>query len=393
MQIHLANTTETLELETSSTSAIHYKVGYTDITSSGVSNPSVNRGIISSATTTTILSAPAASTTRKVQYLNLYNAGTSSNILKIKEDVSGTENISFSISLQASETLRIVNDKVEVLDVSGRVKLQNSGDTEITGESRSIYKVGTAPEAAGNFYCFAKDSGFPGAWSPGTPGLAGRVCDSNTGDAGSISVGNPASGNWYLRNLTVGTTQPSKVSILDFLWVNTGIVITTTTAQTINSVTLPARDNNGTTNGEGVQVGILVTTATTNASAVTNTTMSYTNSDGTAGRTATISSFPATAVIGTLVKFQLQAGDKGVRSIQSITLGTSYSAGAISLVAFEQLVSAPSLLANAGSMAYTNRLDVKLFNGHCLIPIIQANGTTATTIDGDIILCHSTQME
>jgi hypothetical protein len=47
-----------------------------------------------------------------------------------------------------------------------------------------------------------------------------------------------------------------------------------------------------------------------------------------------MASFPATAVAGTLVPFQLATGDRGVQSVQSVTLGTSYVAGAISLVLF-----------------------------------------------------------
>lgn len=385
MQINLANTNETLELTTSVAGSIHYKVGYTDITGTTVSNPSVNRGDITTATTTTILAAPAASTTRKVQYLNVYNNGTSTNIITIKDDVGGTENIYQKITLQAGESFRIVNDIVSVLDVSGRVKEQNRGDTEINGDVRSIFKVGTAPEAAGNFYCFSKDSGFPGAWSPGTPGLNGRNTDGTTAaDAGCLNVGNPVSGAWYLRDINMSASVVGQFNLHDVLWVNTGLVVTTTTAQAITQPTLPARDNNSSTNGLGIYVGLLVTTATTNAGAITNMTLSYTNSDGVAGRTATVASFPATAVIGTFVIFQLQAGDKGVRSIQSVTLGTSLVAGAVSLICFNPLASASIPLANSGSLAYSKKLDLLLNNGHCLLPFWLASGTGATTINGNI---------
>ena len=168
------------------------------------------------------------------------------------------------------------------------------------------------------------------------------------------------------------------------MWVNSGLVVTTTTAQSITQPTLPARDNNGSTSGLGVYAGILVTTATTNGSAITNMTMSYTNSDGTPGRTATIASFPATAVIGTFVPFLLAAGDKGIRSIQSITLGTSLVAGAISLICFNPILSNSVLLANTGSLAYPKKLDLRLYDGHCLIPFWLASNTTATTINGNI---------
>ena len=117
MQINLSNTTHTLELTTTVAGNIHYQVGYTDITTASVTNPTDNVGIITTATTTTILSAPASSTTRRVQYLNVYNNGVT-NVITLKKDISSVDNILIKVTLQSGETLRIVNDKVETLDPS-----------------------------------------------------------------------------------------------------------------------------------------------------------------------------------------------------------------------------------------------------------------------------------
>ena len=384
MQINLSNTTHTLELTTTVAGSIHYQVGYTDITSSSVGTPTDSFGIITTATTTIIATAPAASTTRKIQYVNVFNNGASNTII-LKKDISGTEYNILQVTLQQGETLRVVNDKVEVLDVSGRLKTQNTGLSEITGDSRVIFKVGTALEAAGQYYCFAKDGGAPGAWSPGTPGINGRNTDGTTAaDLGCITVGNPTSGAWYVRDFNISASQAGMFILADVLWVNTGLVVTTTTAQAITQPTLPLRDNLGTSNGHGIGAGILVTTATTNASPVTTITISYTNSTGTAGRTGTISSFPATAVIGTFVPFQLQAGDVGVRSIQSITLGTTLTAGAISLIAFNFLGTSPVTIANVGSIAFQKQLDLRIQNGHCLLPFWLASNTAATNLTGTV---------
>ena len=384
MQINLSNTTHTLELTTSVAGSVHYQVGYTDITSSTVTNPTDSFGIITTATTTVIVSAPAASTTRKIQYVNIFNNG-ASNTVVLKKDISGTEYNILQVNLQQGETLRVVNDKVEVLDVSGRLKTQNTGLSEITGSSRSLFKVGTAIEAAGQYYCFAKDAGAPGAWSPGTPGINGRNTDGTTAaDLGCITVGNPSSGAWYIRDFNIAASQVGQFILADVLWVNTGLVVTTTTAQAITQPTLPLRDNLGTSNGFGIGAGILVTTATTNAAAIANITLSYTNSEGVSGRTATISSYPATAVIGTFVPFQLAQGDLGISSIQSITLGTTLTAGAISLIAFNFLATVPVTVANIGSIAFQRKLDLKLQNGHCLLPFWIASTTAAVNLTGTI---------
>lgn len=383
MQLNLSNTTHSLEIETSIAGNIHYQVGYTDITSTNVSIPTDNVNIITTASVNTIVTAPTVSTTRKIQYLNIYNNGIN-NTITIKKDISGVKHILLKVSLQNQESLRIVNDKISLLDSGGREKTQNTGDNEIQGESRVIFKVGTTPEAAGQYYCFAKDTGAPGAWSVGTPGLNGRNTDGTTAaDLGCVTVGVPSTGNYYLRDMDIGASQPGMFILADVLWVNTGLNVTTLTAQTITQPTLPLRDNTGTSNGFGIGAGILVTGTTTNAAIINNITLQYTNSQGVSGRTGTMS-FPQTAVIGTFVPFQLQAGDVGVRSIQSITLNTSLGGGSISLICFNFMATTSVALANVGNTGNKRNLDLRLYNGHCLLPFWLASNTTALNITGGI---------
>lgn len=381
MKINLNSTTESLEIELQQAQTIHYITEYVDITTSGTSNVVSTNGAPNTVATHTIVSAPSADTTRQVSEVRLYNAGTATCTILLKRDFNGTDRTIQKITLQVGESY--VMSEARIYDASGREKSQ-AGDIEITGDNRAIYKVGTAPEAAGVMYSFAKDSGFPGAWAPGTPGVNGRNTDgTQAADAGCINMGNPASGNWYLRALDIIATQLGQVVFFDVLWVNSGLVVTTVTAQAITQPTLPARDNNGGTNGAGVQVGILVTGATTNAGAITNMTLSYTNQDGVGPRTATIASFPATAVIGTFVQFQLQAGDTGVRNIISVTFGTSLGGGSVSLVCFNPIAYEPINVVNTGAFTAVKR-DTKMFNGHCLLPFWWASGTGAVTINGGI---------
>lgn len=222
-------------------------------------------------------------------------------------------------------------------------------DGVIAGNQPPIYcmKNGATMEAAGVTYTHFYAGGVPGAASAPSPGLAGEALTSFTGQ---LDWNNPSGGsNSYLSRLTASASATGQLALIDRLWHNSGLAVTTTTAQTVNSVAFPARDRNGNTDGVGVMVAIEVRTATTNASAVTNTTMSYTNSAGVSGRTATIPSVPATAAVGTFVQFALQSGDQGVRSIQSVTLGTSYGGGAIHLVAYRQFVSLSITTANIGA--------------------------------------------
>lgn len=386
--VTLDATTKTLELTTGVAVSTDYVVSYVDGTSTTYV-PGTNQGNVSTAATTTILAAPAASTQRAVTLVTIVNRGTARQTVQLKLDVSATEYaLTPVVSLGAGESLRVNNEgEASVLSAAGILREAGYVNPGFTGADFAIYKVGTAPEAAAVNYAFAKDTGFPGAWVPGTPGLNGAALDCSTTAgatvAGAPYIPNPTSGSWFLTYGSIAATVANSTWLSDVLWYNTGIVVTTTTAQAITTPTFPARDNQGSSNGEGFQAALYVTTATTNASAVTNTTLSYTNSEGTSGRTATMASFPATAVLGTWVPFQLQAGDRGIRSIQSITLGTSYVTGAVSLVLFNLKMRLPVQTANVGTIPWPPQSPgVRLYNGTCLWTGLQSTGTTATTLNG-----------
>jgi hypothetical protein len=178
--------------------------------------------------------------------------------------------------------------------------------------------------------------GTPGAAVAPASGLTGATLSGPV--SGQILVNNPASGSKHLSTLFSHATVPCSILMADLLWENSGIVVTTTTAQTINSIAFPARDIAGTTLGDGVLVGLECTTANTNAALIAGMTINYTNQAGVAGRTGTMAqSWPALCPVNIFVPFGLQAGDQGVRSIQSITLGTSLLTGSVSLVAYRPL--------------------------------------------------------
>ena len=377
-------TNQSITLTTGNTTQVDYVCSFVDhTTDAGVLGSS--QGSVSSATNTTIISAPAASTQRQVKRLSCRNAGTVTQTVIIQKNVGGTlYKLTGLVSLRGGDTLTISNGgDVVVTDNNGAVRTAPAAGSGYGGYSTSAYKVGSVPEAAGVRYGWWKDSGFPGAWAPGTPGLNGRVTDgASVTDAGCLPWINPSVGKNYLTDLQATANQTGSVLLWDVLWVNSGAVVTTTTAQAITSPTFPARDLNGATEGLGVSLAIIVTTATTNGGGVLNMTASYTNSDGTAGRTATMASFPQTAVIGTVVPFQLAAGDRGVRSVQNITLGTSLVAGSVSLIAFREVAQVSCLLANAGQIQAlgVENPGVALHNGSCLLPFWLPTGNNATNL-------------
>lgn len=386
-------TTESIVVVTTLAKNIDYVSSWSDYTTTTLT-PGNDKGSITTATTTTIVSAPAASTQRQIHYFSLCNKDTSSQTLAVHHDTSGTKTLVSpnNVILQAGESLVYTSkDGFKVLTIDGAIKTTSNPTTGLNaGYPSAFLKVGTASEAVGVWYCHSKDTGDPGSWAVGAPGINGRNTDGTAAaDAGCLIYKNASSGANYLRSYIATSTVAHSHYIFDVVWVNTGIAVATLGAQAIVTAAFPARDNNGSTNGDGYWVGILVVTATTNAGAITNTTLSYTNQAGTAGRTATMSSFPATAVAGTVVWFQLQAGDSGVRSIQSVTLGTSYGGGAISLIVARPLSVAGVAAANLpayGSLLTVNPSGIPLYSGTCMLPFYISSATTATTSNGMVIV-------
>lgn len=377
-----------LQLITSSTSGIDYKLTYIVEDYSAtleVSEDITVLGKVTTATQTDILAAPAASTNRKVTALTFTNIGSATNNLTIVYDVSGTDNNETpTYTLKPSESL-YYNPTIGWY-------LSNPTNSTVSGMTKFFGKTGTASDATAYWYGYWKDTGVLGAWAPGTPGVGGRTTDGTSAtDAGCIFFPDAGAGKQrYLTNVTMAATVASSFSLWDVLWVNSGIVVTTTTAQTINSVTLPARDVNGTTNGEGCAIGIYATAALGNAGVVSNSTVTYTNSAGTGSRTATLSAtvpqnFPATPVIGTVVWFELQAGDTGVQSIQSITLNTTLTSGSLSVFIARKLVDVPVSVANVNFSKDINAgYGVPLWDNACILPFAQTSATTATVINGSV---------
>lgn len=245
-------------------------------------------------------------------------------------------------------------------------------------------------EAAGQIHNLGVVAGNPGAWVLGAPGMGGATVTTAT-LGGALRWANPSTGNAYLAKLAVSMGANLIGLILyDLLWYQSGLTEATTTAQTINSVAWPARSNDGTANGDGVEVWMHCTTATTNAGAIANTTYSYTNQAGTAGRTAGLAySWPATGVAGTMVPFALQGSDTGVRSVQTVTLGTSYAGGQIELIALRRIALVPLISATSGALLDWAQLGLpRLYNDSALYMAAILSGTAAGVCVGEASYAH-----
>lgn len=148
------------------------------------------------------------------------------------------------------------------------------------------------PWTSGSTYMPFDAHSTPEGESPTSYSFYGRIYSALATDCALVKVENSSA---YNSCVTI---------IYDLLWIS--MIYTTSTLQTVNSNPFPARDILGSANGVNCYLVAWVAGGA-------NITVTYTNSAGIGGRTAT--------VVGTLGGpnlMSLQAGDEGVQSIQDV---------------------------------------------------------------------------
>lgn len=247
---------------------------------------------------------------------------------------------------------------------------------------REIIKAATPTLVAGRPHSLFYLAGVPGAAVAPTPGLAGAAL---TTYAGQIPFTNPVSGNTYVGRFAGQATIAGQLLLCDRLWHNSGITITATTSQTINSVTWPARDADGSTNGVGVLLGVEVSVAT--GAGTPTLTLGYTNSAGTAGKTATNAiATVASSAIGAFYPISLAAGDVGVRSVQTYQQSATWTSGTVHIVAYRILARLTLTAANTPNAvdALTSGFP-RLYDNSVPFVLLIPAATTASTVTGHVI--------
>lgn len=225
-------------------------------------------------------------------------------------------------------------------------------------------------------------AGVPGAGSY-SGSLSGATLSSS--DSGSLTRGNPASGNSYLHTLAGSCSVAGQLILIDRLWNNGGITISSNSPQTVNSVTWPSRcptsatDDTPSTNGFQILIGVEVSAQT--GSGTPTLTVGYTNSAGTASRTATnIIATTASTTASTFHPIGLQAGDQGVRSVQTFTLSATWTSGTINLVAYRVLASLAISTAGINQLDFLSGGAPRIYDSSCLSYLWIPTTTTGTNV-------------
>lgn len=225
--------------------------------------------------------------------------------------------------------------------------VKNLVDAEIEGRVRSFEFVKNVSQvtAQGVWYDLTGASGNPKAkqWFDAAPLTAQQVKQSTDG---GIYHGADVAGDGYAKYLRFlrlacasATPLPMPLMLCDYLLYYPSVEDGTTDPQTMtNTLTLPRY-----TDGKGVMMMAVTISSRTGGQSFS---VSYTNSDGVAGRTTPLVVQNTAAAPGSITTsatatadtsggpfIPLQAGDSGVRSVESVTMaGTDTGFFAIVLV-------------------------------------------------------------
>lgn len=259
-------------------------------------------------------------------------------------------------------TISSESDLYAALAISQDLRLLKNTITAVAGRLMSLWRATGQPEQ-------------------GAIPTAAAVCTKTT--SGSNNFSN-ASGGKTLYLLNVGgaiNSVASTLSILDRLCASGGLSGTTTGAQSVNTPALTRRT-------DGVRNRIYLEWYTATGSTAVTVTASYTNQDGTSGKTTGSISLPASVAAGSMFELPLAADDSGVKSVESVTLSaTTGTAGNFGVTIAALLGTAPMPLANLGYNYDAQSLGLPVIeNDACLQYAITATSTATGAVQAVIRL-------
>lgn len=234
-------------------------------------------------------------------------------------------------------------------------------------------KASASAEGAGTWHSLWAVAGTPGAGA-----AAGSVNGAIPSKAttGALPFTNPLATGYAGRLSAQGATVGTLI-VYDRLWHNSALVGNVTTLQSFTAPSLTRE-----TTGLGVELWGEVYGAMGATGSVF--TAIYTNDAGTGSRSATYTQ-PANALsVGQMVPFSLQAGDFGVRSVQSLQLGTSTgTAGNFGLTLLKRIAEIPITAAGVGGVLDAIGLALPIIPADaCLALMVMCSATSTGELQG-----------
>jgi hypothetical protein len=225
-----------------------------------------------------------------------------------------------------------------------------------------------------------------GTVGPGTASSAGTGGEALTGPInGQIPRSNPGSGNAYLKRFCAGGSVVGVMWLIDRLWQNSGLSVTSTSPQGITAATLPARDIAGSTNGDGVMAAI--EWSATGGAGTPTVTLTYDDQSGNPSATGTFTGV-TTPPVGTFEIFTLAGGDTGIREPTSFVQSATRTSGTMHLVLFRVLAQIECSVANVATAVDFLSNGVRLYDGTVPQIVWFPSATTATSMFGEYSETH-----
>lgn len=181
-----------------------------------------------------------------------------------------------------------------------RLPILKTGVNPSAGRLGSLWKKVTVPAAGAN-----------------PPSGAGEVPTKAT--LGALPIVNPGGGaKEYLARFRAFGSSSCDLLIYDRLVHTSGLVLNSAVLQAVNSAAVSRPD------ASGEDVLLCLESYTNGGSTAATAVVGYTNQDGTAGRASDPVSVQSTVfAVGDMAVCPLQSGDRGVRSVQDVTLNIS----------------------------------------------------------------------
>lgn len=232
-----------------------------------------------------------------------------------------------------------------------------------------ITKISSRTSVTSSWTSLFDLAGSPGAGTlAGTSTTAGVVpTDADTGFPLIDAFAGGATG--YLDVFEYSGTVAGRVRVSDCVWKGGAYnfnAAVTLSAQPSYASRMPGGDYRGT------QIWIEAVTAFTGNLTVEVT---YTNQDGTAGRTTGAVATGVAPILGRMLQLPLQAGDSGVQKIESVTATVS-SAGTFNVLVLRPLATGRVAQAGGGDVFGIEKLDApRVFADSALFMTIAPDGT------------------
>jgi len=237
----------------------------------------------------------------------------------------------------------------------------------------SVVKTASRTSIAASWFSIFDLAGNPGAGTlAGTSTTAGVVpTDATAGCPTITAFGGGATG--YLAQVDFGSSVACRMKIFDMLWkagAYTFNANVTLSAQPSYSARMPGGSYTDT------QIWIEAVTAFTGNLSIAVT---YTNQDGTTGRTTGTVATGIAPTLGRMIQLPLQAGDSGVQKIESV-VATVSTVGTFNVLVLRPLWSGRVKVANDGDVHDLAKTGMPVLFADSAITAAVAADSTATGI-------------